>query len=192
MSADIVLKILLFGDSDVDKTKFLNRYVGDCFNATHLQTIGVDFKTKTINMKDMKICLQIWDTAGQDRFRTITQSYLRGAAGAILIYDITNKESFESLKNNYIKMVESSPEDIKYIIVGNKMDLENARDISREEVKAFCNGKNIKEFEVSSELNINIDLCFNTLVELIIGNKSKDEFLKKKGNNLKRDKCICF
>ena len=140
----------------------------------------------------MKIHLRTWDTAAQEKYQNIWKSCLRGADGVFLIYDITNRANFENLKNKYIKAVEGPPEDIKYIIVGNKMDLENARDISREEVKAFCNGKNIKEFEVSSELNINIDLCFNTLVELIIGNKSKDEFLKKKGNNLKRDKCICF
>ena len=141
MSDEIDLKIFLLGDSDVDKTKFLNKYFGNRYNFNHLPTIGINYRHKVININDMKIHLRTWDTAAQEKYQNIWKSCLRGADGVFLIYDITNRANFENLKNKYIKAVEGPPEDIKYIIVGNKMDLENERDVSREEVKEFCDKK---------------------------------------------------
>jgi len=94
---DLLFKLLLIGDSGVGKTCILFRFSDDSFTSTFISTIGIDFKIKTIDFKGKRIKLQIWDTAGQERFNTITTSYYRGAMGLMLVYDITNRKSFESI-----------------------------------------------------------------------------------------------
>ena len=93
MSYDLKLKIILLGDSSVEKTKFLQKYVDENDSPDKTSTIGVDFRIKVIKMKDMKIQLQIWDTPGQERFYTMAKLYFKGTNGAILLYDITNRET---------------------------------------------------------------------------------------------------
>ena len=95
--ADTKFKILLIGDSGAGKSSILQRFSDDCFAATFITTIGVDFRIKTIDIRGDRIKLQIWDTAGQERFHTITTSYYRGAMGIMLVYDITNAKSFDNI-----------------------------------------------------------------------------------------------
>ena len=96
---DYLFKIIIIGDSGVGKPAFLLRFTDDSFTGTHLTTIGVDFKIKIINFEDKTIKLQIWDTAGSERFRTITKTYYKGTHGIILMYDVTNRNSFENIRN---------------------------------------------------------------------------------------------
>ena len=174
---EINLKISILGDSCAGKTSFILRYADDYFPSNYIATIGVEYKTKTINMNGINIKLQIWDTASQERFHSLDKIFFRNSDGIIFLYNITNKESFVNIKN-WIRNVEDSKENIKKIIVGNNMDLENKREVSKERLKNFCDNNNIKGFEVSTKLGINISECFEFLVKLIIGNKSKDELLE--------------
>ena len=174
---EIDLNILILGDSCAGKTSFLLRYVDNYFHEEQISSVGIDVKEKKINMNGIDINLEIWDTAGQERFGSISRNFFRNSDGIIFLYNITNKESFVNIRN-WIRNVEESKENIKKIIVGNNMDLENKREVSKERLKNFCDNNNIRGFEVSTKLGINISECFEFLVKLIIGNKSKDELLE--------------
>ena len=201
---EIELKIVLFGDSSTKKTSFLLRYVGEP-PVSKLSTIGVDSKQKYICLNDIKIKLDIFETAGQERFRSLALNYLNIADGAILLYDITNISTFDSLKNYYIKNIEEIKPDLKYIIAGNKPELEGLRSIAKEVTK-FCELKKVEHIEVSSHLNINIEECFNMLIKSIIKDKTKEELIDRFGKGNKEefekkkkkkifselDKYICF
>ena len=128
---EIELKIILFGDSSTKKTSFLLKYVENEKPVKQVATIGIDMKQKSIYFNGIKINLIIFDTAGQERFRSISLGFLKGADGAILLYDITNISTFDSLKNYYIKNIEEIKPDLKYIIAGNKIDLEDQRYFKR-------------------------------------------------------------
>lgn len=120
---DVVLKVIIIGDSGVGKTNILTRYCEGIFKESYVATIGVDFKIKLIQHEDKKVKLQIWDTAGQERFKNITQTYYKGAAGIILVYAINNIESFRNL-NSWIRQIENtSNEDSTVILLGAKSDL---------------------------------------------------------------------
>ena len=131
-SAEINLKILILGDSSVGKTTLLLKYVDGYFPTIYVATIGVEYKVKKININGININLQIWDTAGQERFRGITKNFLKGADGIIYTYDITNKSSFDSLKN-WIMTAEETVEGFKKIIIGNKIDLKE-REIKKNDI----------------------------------------------------------
>lgn len=197
---DKTYKILLLGDSSVGKTCFLLRYIEDTFTENHISTIGVDYKTKFVNIidddnlsKDQKeenglekqngintgakekmVKLQIWDTAGQDRFRCITKNYLRGSNGIMLIYDITNSSSFTNIKNWIAQIKESLGDTVAITLVGNKLDLEeNLRKVTKEQGEALALEYNFKFLETSVKLNKNINKAFENLALDILKNKDK-------------------
>ena len=174
---EINLKILILGDSSVGKTSLLLRYVDGYLPVVYVATIGVEYKIKTINVNGHDINLQIWDTAGQERFRSITQSFMKGADGILYVYDITKKNTFDNLKT-WIFQTEQSTDEFKKIIVGNKIDLENLRQVSKEACKKFCEEKNIQGIEVSAKNGNNVSEPFEILAKMIIGKKSKDELLQ--------------
>ena len=129
-------KILLLGDSAVGKSCLLLRYCENSFQESHLTTIGLDFRLKTINLEDKrKIKVQIWDTAGEDRFRAITRNYYRGANGILLIYDVTDQESFEHVRDWVEKIKEEASEEIIIYLVANKIDQNNKRIITNADGK---------------------------------------------------------
>ena len=170
---DINLKILLLGDSNVGKTCFLLRYIEDTFTDNHISTIGVDYKLKLVTAPDDKIVkLQIWDTAGQDRFRCITKNYYRGSDGIMLIYDITSATSFINIKNWIGQIKDYLGDDARITLVGNKCDLEYNRRVSREEGMKLANEHNFSFFEASAKNNVNINEAFENL---------SNEMLKKIG-----------
>ena len=152
MSDDCVYKVLLLGDSSVGKTCFLLRYCDKTFQEAHLSTIGLDYRLKTMTLKSGKnIKLQIWDTAGQDRFRAITKNYYKGANGIILIYDVTNLQSYENVKNwiNQIKD-EANPNVIIYL-AGNKVDVKDEdRVVKTVDGKKIADEYNLKFYESNS------------------------------------------
>ena len=175
---DISLKILILGDSAVGKTTLLLKYVDGYFPNIYVATIGVEYKIKRIKLNGIDISLQIWDTAGQERFRGVTKNFMKGADGIIYAYDVTKKSSFESLKN-WIFQSEEATEGFKKIIIGNKIDLEKERQITKETLNKFCQNRNIKGMEVSAKNDINVNECFETLAKLIIEGKSKEQLIER-------------
>lgn len=177
---DHLVKILMVGDSGTGKSNILLRYTEDKFFPTFMATIGIDFKIKYIYAKDKKIKLQIWDTAGQERFRTITTAYYRGAMGIMLVYDVTDINSFNNVKYWINNIKQHCTENINIIIVGNKIDMEENRVITFEQgenLAKTCPIKNTQFFEVSAKSNINITESFQYLVETVVENITlKDQY----------------
>ena len=168
------------------------KYVDGYFPTLYVATIGVEFKTKKINVDGIDITLQIWDTAGQERFRSVTKSFLKGADGIIYVYDVTNKESFDNLKT-WINTAEESITDFKKIIIGNKIDIEDKKKVSTEMLEKFCEKQNLKGLETSAKNGTNVNEMFELLTKMIIDGKTKEELLikynnegKAKGKNIKK------
>ena len=183
MAQNRPLKILIIGDSNVGKTSILLQYTSNFFQETHIATIGVEFKLKEIMLDNIEYKLNIWDTAGQERFKAITKSFFKAADGIVFVYDVTNKPSFVNIKN-WIKDAESKANDFKIIIVGNKIDLNDSREVSFEEGKNFAKKKNCPFFESSAKDKINIDEIFITLLEEILkAQKNIKEEKKNEGEN---------
>lgn len=164
---DYLFKILLIGDSGVGKSSILVQFVDKTFNNSYMSTIGVDFKIKTIDIDGKAIKLQIWDTAGQERFRTITSSYYRGAHGIILVYDITDVESFNNIKQWLNEVDKYADKNVQKIIIGNKVDLDNKRFVLFETANAFCNNLDIPFMEVSAKKSADIEKVFLTFAKEI-------------------------
>ena len=173
---ELLYKILLLGDSSVGKTCFLMRYADNTFQEIHMSTIGLDYKLKNVQLDDGKIVkIQIWDTAGQDRFRSITKNYYKGAHGIILIYDVTSRKTFENIQNWVTQIKEEVSEKVNIILVGNKIDDENNRKVSSEEGKKMADQWGLDFFETSAKSGINIDTTFNDLVKKTVETYSKTE-----------------
>ena len=180
---EISLKILLIGDSFVGKTSLLLKYCDGQFPEAHMATIGFEFKVKIINVGKWQIRLQIWDTSGQERFRSITQNFYRNADGILFVYDVTNRESFSHIKDWLMdSQVEDS--DIKRILVGNKVDLEDKRAIDAEKMNSFAESKKMKCFETSAKSGENVETIFKEISLLILENKTDEEILDQFSKNL--------
>ena len=162
------MKILLLGDSGVGKSCIVLRYTDNTFSQNLMNSIGVDFKLKNIEIDNKKIKLQIWDTAGQERFRTITTSYYKGAHAILICFDITDRESFEHIRNWMADIDKFAKEGVLRILVGNKCDLEHARQVRKEEGNEIANKYGIKYIETSAKDTINIeDLFISTAKNLL-------------------------
>lgn len=188
---DNIFKILLLGDSTVGKTCFLMRFTDKTFQEIHMSTIGLDYRLKEVTMADGKhIKVQIWDTAGQDRYRSITRNYYKGADGILLIYDVTNITSFHNIKTWLTQIGENASLQVKIIVVGNKVDLQN-RVVKEEDAKKLASEFKLQFFEASAKLNNKIDECFNTLITEIYKDfeNSKIEAQKLKEMNKEKKKC---
>ncbi len=192
MSDDIVYKVLLLGDSTVGKTCFLLRYCDKTFQEAHLSTIGLDYRLKSMELDDGKrIKLQIWDTAGQDRFRAITKNYYKGANGIILIYDVTNIETFENVKNWIAQIKEEANSNVIIYLAGNKIDVEEENKVVKtEDGQKIADELNIKFYETSAKNGINVNEIFEDLVKKIDEVYSKEEAPKSepKKNKLYKTK----
>ena len=185
MTEDIVYKVLLLGDSTVGKTCFLLRYCDKTFQDAHLSTIGLDYRVKTMTLKNKKnIKLQIWDTAGQDRFRAITKNYYKGANGIILIYDVTNLQTYENVKNWITQIREETNPNVVIYLAGNKIDIpQEERAVKTEEGKEIANEYKLQFKETSAKDGINVNEVFQELVEKIDEVNSKLEVSKPEPKN---------
>ena len=180
--SEIIFKLLLVGNASVGKTSLFFRFINNKFLNSYSSTIGVDFQTKIYEHKGYKIKLQIWDTAGQERFHSITSNYFHGADGILFIYDITNINSFEGVKD-WIKESEEFDNNIQKILLGNKCDLSDTREVQKEDAEIFCNEKKIDFFETSAKENINLDEAFKKMVELIFKTKETQNLLRNREHN---------
>ncbi|KAL3497563.1 hypothetical protein ACH5RR_040295 [Cinchona calisaya] len=159
-SRDYLFKLLLIGDSGVGKSCLLLRFADDSYLESYISTIGVDFKIRTVEQDGKTIKLQIWDTAGQERFRTITSSYYRGAHGIIVVYDVTDQESFNNVKQWLNEIDRYASENVNKLLVGNKCDLESQRVVSYETAKAFADEIGIPFMETSAKSATNVEQAF--------------------------------
>jgi Ras-related protein Rab-11A len=132
---DMIFKVVLIGDSGVGKTNILGRYLKNEFNYDSKTTVGVEFGAKRLEIDGVKIKTQIWDTAGQERFRSITNAYYKGAKGALLVYDVTRRDTFDSINKWVPELIQAGDKQVTIILVGNKIDLESERQVSSEEGK---------------------------------------------------------
>lgn len=158
-------KIIFIGDVSVGKTSIINVLMGQKFNNEYEASIGVDFFSKTIKYKGKTIKLQIWDSAGQEKFRSLIPNYIRGSSLVFIVYDISNKKSFDNLQSwiDFVNNIENS----NIVILGNKTDLDSQRQVTTEEGQKFCSEKNYEFFEVSAKEDNNLNhMLFNSVAQL--------------------------
>ena len=168
MADECVYKVLLLGDTTVGKTCFLMKYTDKTFQDIHMATIGLDYRLKSMKLKSGKnIKLQIWDTAGQDRFRAITKNYYKGSHGIILIYDVTNIQTFENVKSWVNQIREEASTNVIIYIAANKIDMEEERKVSKEEGEKLAQELGFPFMETSAKSGVNINETFDDLVERI-------------------------
>eukprot|EP00249_Psilotum_nudum_P025672 c30435_g1_i1 orf=446-1075(-) len=170
---DHLFKLLLIGDSGVGKSSLLLRFTSDTFDDLS-PTIGVDFKLKLMTLQGKRLKLTIWDTAGQERFRTLTSSYYRGAQGIILVYDVTRRDTFTNLSDIWLKEVElySTHQDCIKMLVGNKVDKDSERVVSKQEGIAFARQYGCLFLECSAKTRVNVQQCFEELVLKVLDTPS--------------------
>ena len=166
---EFLIKIVVIGDSGVGKTNFIFQFTEGKFNDLHIATVGFDYKSKIINMPNYKktIKLQIWDTAGQERYMVINKNIFQRVQGIILMYDITDRYSFENL-SKWLDLMQKNVNNKPFILVGNKLDLENEkRIISKEEGEKIAEENNVEFFEGSGKSGENIDKIFSAIAEKV-------------------------
>mmetsp|Transcript_3860 Transcript_3860/g.5868 ORF Transcript_3860/g.5868 Transcript_3860/m.5868 type:complete len:217 (+) Transcript_3860:157-807(+) len=168
---DLLYKIVLIGDSGAGKTSLVTRYVSDKFDASSISTIGVEYGAKTVSVNSKVVKAQIWDTAGQDRFRAIAKQYYRNAFGAIIVFDITQRMSFENVKRWLTEVRDVAPQDVVTMLVGNKADLKQHRAVSTEEARAFASQEQMNFMETSAKDSENVSVAFEKLVAEIMRRK---------------------
>ena len=164
---DYLFKILLIGNSGVGKSSLLLRFADDTFTDNFMPTIGVDFKIRTLEVDGRTIKLQIWDTAGQERFKTITSSYYKGAHGIIVVYDITDKESFKNIDNWMNEVEKHASDNVSRILVGNKCDMDESRQVTTDEGKELADQYNIRFMETSAKESANVEEAFTLMTKEI-------------------------
>ena len=188
MQYDKSCQILLLGNSAVGKTSLISRYANGTFKEEYINTVGLDHISKTEIINNINILVKLWDTAGQERFKALTPSYLRNAEGVILVYDVTNSDSFDdlkswidSIKNHLGEKYASFPA----IIIGNKVDLQDNREISNEDASKFAKDNNYKYFETSAKTGEGVDEAVREIVNQILKVKDNNDEQKEENGMVK-------
>ena len=189
---NVTFKILTIGESGVGKTCVLRRFVENKFLKNHLATIGIDFKTKTLNINNKEIKLKIWDTAGQERFRNITTQYYKGADGIVLVYDVTDDGSFEKIRD-WMAQIQSNAQrdELGLVLLGNKCDIE-PRVVTEEQGTKMAEELKVSYFETSALNGQGINEAFEQLARDImkkkgVGDDNKDGGMELNNNNKKKN-----
>ncbi|XP_068436403.1 ras-related protein Rab-15-like [Clinocottus analis] len=172
---DVLFRLLMLGDSGVGKTCMLRRFTESYFDPTHISTIGVDFRMKTLELNGIKVRVQIWDTAGQERYQTITKQYYRRAQGIIFVYDITSESSFQHLVKWASDVDEYAPDKVQRILIGNKSDEELRRQVPKDEGSKLAETYGMEFFETSASTSSKISEAFHRVTELVLQAHKRDE-----------------
>eukprot|EP00578_Thalassiosira_sp_NH16_P011694 CAMPEP_0181125808 /NCGR_PEP_ID=MMETSP1071-20121207/27260_1 /TAXON_ID=35127 /ORGANISM="Thalassiosira sp., Strain NH16" /LENGTH=246 /DNA_ID=CAMNT_0023211301 /DNA_START=53 /DNA_END=790 /DNA_ORIENTATION=+ len=180
-SYDFIFKIVLLGDSGVGKSNLVFRFTKNEFNKDSKSTIGVEFATKTVQIEDDKLVkAQIWDTAGQERYRSIASSYYRGAVGALLVYDVTDRNSFNHVPMWLKEVEENAEKDCLIMLVGNKMDLHEQRTVFVRDGRSFARKNGLAFIETSALDATGVDTAFQRILQEIYKTQTKKQ-LKSQG-----------
>ena len=180
------IKIIVVGDSGVGKTNLINRFATDKFDTNSKATIGVEFVYKTLKIGKEVIKVEVWDTAGQERYRSITSSYYKGARGAIIVYDITNDDSFHNVESWMNEVVKKGKKDIQFLLLGNKSDLVNDRLVSEEKGIEKARELNMRLFEASALDKTNVNEAFNYLIKEIYLDVRREKMNNNNNLNARR------
>ncbi|KAJ8540392.1 hypothetical protein K7X08_030311 [Anisodus acutangulus] len=192
---DYLFKIVLIGDSAVGKSNLLARFARDEFYPNSKSTIGVEFQTQKMDINGKEVKAQIWDTAGQERFRAVTSAYYRGAVGALLVYDISRRLTFDNIGRWLNELQTHSDMNVVIILVGNKSDLKDAREVTTAEGKALAEAKGLFFIETSALDSSNVTSAFQTVVREIYNILSRkviqsEELQKKDSGRLANGKTV--
>ena len=179
-------KIVFLGDQSVGKTSIINRFIYDTFEDVYQATIGIDFLSKPVYVDEKTIRLQLWDTAGQERFKSLIPSYVKDSSVAVICYDITNADTFKSVKTWVENARSMRGEEVILFIAGNKSDLAEQRAVSDEEGENLASELGASFFETSAKSGDNVKTLFDDLAKKLIGNDGRDaDDIQKKGLKLK-------
>nr|AFK35472.1 unknown [Medicago truncatula] len=170
---EYLFKIVLIGDSAVGKSNLLSRFARNEFDSNSKATIGVELQTQMVEIDGKEVKAQIWDTAGQERFRAVTSAYYRGAFGALVVYDISRRGTFESIKRWLDELTTQNDSTVARMLVGNKCDLENIREVSIEEGKALAEEEGLFFMETSALDSTNVQTAFEIVIREIYNNISR-------------------
>ena len=188
MEYDKTCQILILGDSSVGKTSLISRYANGIFKEEYLATVGLDYYNKQDTINNLNVLVKLWDTAGQERFKSLTPNYFRNAEGVVIVFDVTNLETFENLKY-WISSIKSNLGEkniiIPIIIIGNKIDMDDMRDINKEEADKFAKENDYKYFEASAKTGQGVDEAFREIVNQILDNSDKLEEIKEERKSIK-------
>ena len=171
-----LIKFIIIGDSSVGKSNIVLKYANNKFSDDYQATIGVEFGSKTIEVKKKLFRIQIWDTAGQENFRSITRAYYKNCACAILTYDITNYKSFENIKTWLNEATNESPSTAIFMLIGNKCDLAAKRVVQRSEAENFAAENGLTFLETSAKTGEGIEEAFRRAAEIILDKIENDEY----------------
>ena len=178
---DLKLKLVLLGDSGVGKTNLISRYISNSFDENTRATIGVEFFCKNFRInKKRTIKVEIWDTAGQERYKAITSVYYKGAKGAFIVYDITSRKTFENIDKWIGEIKERTTDDVKLIIIGNKTDLNNEREVKSEEALIKYQDMDIPLIETSAFEDTNVNEAFINLIKIVYKDIARKEIEERK------------
>ncbi|XP_036402600.1 ras-related protein Rab-35-like [Megalops cyprinoides] len=181
-----LFKLLIIGDSNVGKSSLLLRFADNTFSGSYITTIGVDFKIRTVDIEGERVKLQIWDTAGQERFRTITSTYYRNTHGVIIVYDVTNQESFISVKR-WLNEISQNCDNVCKILVGNKNDDPSKKQVDTKDVKSFGESVGVRVFEASAKENINVEEMFMTFTHMVLQAKKRSQIQAERERKREKD-----
>ena len=174
MTDDHVFKLLIIGDSGVGKSSLLMQFSDNLFSDTTTPTTGVDFKNCTVDVEGAKVKLKIWDTAGQERFRTITSMHYRGTHGVIFVYDVTNADTFKSIRK-WLHEIDQNCNRVSRVLVGNKDDNHEKKVVPLEEAQQFADQIGIPLYETSAKEGKNVEEVFHAIAQLVLKQKLETE-----------------
>ncbi|XP_076328989.1 ras-related protein Rab-7a-like [Tachypleus tridentatus] len=185
----VLLKVIILGDSGVGKTSLMNQYVNKKFSNQYKATIGADFLSKELMVDDRLVTMQIWDTAGQERFQSLGVAFYRGADCCVLVFDVSAPNSFKSLDSwrdeFLIQASPRNPENFPFVVIGNKIDLEN-RTVSTKRAQGWCQTKNnIPYFETSAKEAINVEQAFQTVAKDALAQESQTDLYNEFPDQIK-------
>ena len=171
---EMIFKIIIIGDLASGKTNILAKYLTNTFEPNSTPTIGVEMKVKDFKIKEDLVKAQFWDTAGQEKYDSLTTSYYKGAKGALIVYDITQKSSFDKIESLLKKLRDNSNKNVSVILVGNKCDLEDNREVLKEDGEELAKKLKIKFMEVSAKTGENLDKLFQNLIDEVYEKYNKE------------------